>query len=96
MPCIYGILIAERIHGDFGESLALAERIAMGITWLDVSLLTLLFSLGAVLITQSIFYLSRRDAQEARRNRQAACQRHEWVRKESIGLVCRLCGKIPG
>ncbi len=68
----------------------------MGITWMDVSLLTLLFGLGAVLITQSIFYLSRRDAQEARRNRQAACLRHEWVRKESIGLICRLCGKIPG
>ncbi|HSC70387.1 MAG TPA: hypothetical protein VLH58_03490 [Candidatus Methylomirabilis sp.] len=68
----------------------------MGLTWTDVSLLSLLFSLGAILITQSIVYLSRRDAQEVIRNRQAACFRHEWVRRESTGLVCRLCGKTPG
>jgi hypothetical protein len=68
----------------------------MGLTWMDVSLLTLLFSLGAILITQSILYLSRRDAQEVQRNRQAACFRHEWIRHESRGLVCRLCGKTPG
>ncbi|HSB78734.1 MAG TPA: hypothetical protein VLM91_08105 [Candidatus Methylomirabilis sp.] len=68
----------------------------MSLTWVDVSLLTLLFTFGAVLITQSILYLSRRDAQEVRRNRQAACFRHEWIRQDSTGLVCRLCGKIPG
>lgn len=68
----------------------------MGLTWMDVSLLTLLFSLGAILITQSIVYLTHRDAQEVTRNRQAACFRHEWVRRESTGLVCRLCGKTPG
>lgn len=67
----------------------------MGLTWVDVSLITLLFGLGAVLITQSILYLSRRDAQEVRRNRQAACLHHEWVRHDA-GLVCRLCGKTPG
>lgn len=67
----------------------------MAITWTDVSLLTLLFSLAAVLMAQGISYLVRRDAQEVRRNRQATCTRHEWVKQES-GLVCRLCGKIPG
>jgi hypothetical protein len=41
-------------------------------------------------------YLNRRDAQEVRQNRQAMCRRHEWVRTDSAGLVCRLCGKIPG
>lgn len=65
-------------------------------TWIDVSLVTLLFSLAAILMAQGLAYLSRRDAQEVRRNRQAACPRHEWVKHESAGLICRLCGKIPG
>jgi hypothetical protein len=69
----------------------------MALSWiLDVSAITLLFSLAAVLTAQAFSYLSRRDAQEVRRNRQAACARHEWVRREPDGLVCRLCGKIPG
>jgi hypothetical protein len=63
---------------------------------MDVSLFTLLFSLAAVLVAHSFSYLSQRDAQEVLRNRQAACTRHEWIRHESAGLVCRLCGKIPG
>jgi hypothetical protein len=41
-------------------------------------------------------YLNRRDAQEVLRNRQARCKPHEWVRREPTGLICRLCGKIPG
>jgi hypothetical protein len=69
----------------------------MAFTWiLDVSAVTLLFSLAAVLMAQTFSYLSRRDAQEVRRNRQAACTCHEWVRREPDGLVCRLCGKTPG
>lgn len=68
----------------------------MTLTWIDISLLTLLVCLAAVLMTQSFVYLSQRDAQEVRRNRQATCGRHEWVTCESTGLVCRLCGKTPG
>jgi hypothetical protein len=69
----------------------------MALTWIDISLLTLLICLGAVLVTQSLMYLTQRDAQEVRRNRQAACRRHEWNRLDpTTGLVCRLCGKIPG
>ncbi len=68
----------------------------MGFTWIDISLITLLISLAAVLTGQSVVYLNRQDAQEVLRNRQAMCKRHDWVRRESSGLVCRLCGKIPG
>ena len=68
----------------------------MGLTWVDVSLITLLISLAAVLIAHSLIYLNRRDAQEVLRNRQATCRPHQWVRRESTGLICRLCGKIPG
>lgn len=68
----------------------------MGLTWLDVSLISLLITLAAVLTAQSLIYLNRRDAQEVLRNRQATCKRHEWVKREPAGLVCRLCGKIPG
>lgn len=68
----------------------------MGLTWLDVSLITLLITLAAVLAAQSLIYLNRRDAQEVLRNRQATCKRHEWVKREPAGLICRLCGKIPG
>jgi hypothetical protein len=68
----------------------------MGLTWIDVTLLTLLLTLAAVLMAQSLLYLNRRDAQEVLRNRQAMCRRHEWVRHEPSGLVCRLCGKVPG
>jgi hypothetical protein len=68
----------------------------MGLTWVDVSLLTLLLSLAAILMAHSLLYLNRRDAQEVLQNRQAMCRRHEWVKREPTGLVCRLCGKIPG
>lgn len=68
----------------------------MGFTWIDVSLITLLISLAAVLTVQSLVYLNRRDAQEVLRNRQAMCKRHEWVKREPTGLICRLCGKVPG
>jgi hypothetical protein len=69
----------------------------MSISWIDISLVTLLISLAAVLVTQSLIYLTHRDAQEVRRNRQAACRRHEWIRLDpTSGLICRLCGKIPG
>ncbi|MGD0266463.1 MAG: hypothetical protein ABSD47_16145 [Candidatus Methylomirabilota bacterium] len=68
----------------------------MGLSWTDVGLITLLISLAAVLTAQSVVYLNRRDAQEVLRNRQAGCKPHEWVRREPTGLICRLCGKIPG
>lgn len=68
----------------------------MGLTWIDVSLITLLIGLAAVLTAQSVVHLNRRDAQEVLRNRQASCKPHEWVRREPTGLICRLCGKIPG
>lgn len=68
----------------------------MGLSWTDVGLITLLISLAAVLTAQSLVYLNRRDAQEVLRNRQARCKPHEWVRREPTGLICRLCGKIPG
>ena len=55
-------------------------------------MLTVLFSLGS-LIVQS---LTRREAQEVAERQQAACVRHEWVRIGSHGLICQLCGKIPG
>ena len=68
----------------------------MVFTWIDVSLITLLISLAAVLTAHSLVYLNRRDAQEVLRNRQAVCNPHQWVRREPTGLFCRLCGKIPG
>lgn len=55
-------------------------------------MLTVLFSLGS-LIVQSV---TRREAQEVAERQQAACVRHEWVRIGSHGLICQLCGKIPG
>ncbi len=68
----------------------------MAITWIDISTLTVFFSLAAILAGNAFSYLRRRDAQEARQNRQDACTQHEWVRTDSAGLTCRLCGKIPG
>lgn len=68
----------------------------MALTWMDVSLLTILFSLAGFLIGRGFSYLIRRDVQEARRNRQATCRRHDWMRRESGGWVCRRCGKVPG
>jgi hypothetical protein len=65
----------------------------MNLTWLDASLLTLLFGLGSVIVQS----LGRRGAQEDREKQQAACRRHDWVRLDSYhGLVCQQCGKIPG
>ncbi len=64
--------------------------------WMDVTLLSLLFSLGALLTVHGFSYLSHCDAQEARRNCQDACHPHQWIRLESCGFICRLCGKIPG
>jgi hypothetical protein len=69
-----------------------APRCEMNLTWVDASLLTVLFSLGS-LIVQSV---TRREAQEVAERQQAACVRHEWVRIGSHGLICQLCGKIPG
>lgn len=68
----------------------------MGLSWIDVSLIALLTSLAAVLTAQSLVCLNRRDAQQVLRNRQAMCKPHEWVKREPNGLICRLCGKIPG
>ena len=68
----------------------------MALSWIDISLLTLLISLAAVLTAHSLIYLNHRDAQEVRQNRQATCLRHEWVKCEPAELICRLCGKIPG
>jgi hypothetical protein len=68
----------------------------MVLSWLDISVLALLVSLAGVLTAKMLSYLSLRDAWEMRRNRLAACRPHSWVRRESGGLVCRLCGKIPG
>ena len=69
----------------------------MPLTWIDISLLTMVISLGAVLVMQSLIYLNQRDAQEVRLNRQALCRHHDWVRLDPAkGLICRLCGKLPG
>lgn len=68
----------------------------MAITWTDISTITVFLSLAAVLLGNGFAYLRRRDALEVRQNRQDACTHHEWVRKEPVGLTCRLCGKIPG
>lgn len=68
----------------------------MATTWADISTITLFFSLAALLLGKGFAYLLRRDAEEVRRNRQDACSPHRWVRDEQTGLVCRLCGKIPG
>lgn len=64
----------------------------MNLTWLDASLLSVLFGLGSVIV-QSI---SRGSALAGKEKQQAACHRHDWVRLESRGLVCQQCGKIPG
>jgi hypothetical protein len=65
----------------------------MNLTWLDASLLTLLFGLGSVVVRG----LGRRGAQKGREKQQAVCSRHDWVRLDSYhGLVCQQCGKIPG
>jgi hypothetical protein len=64
----------------------------MNLTWVDASLLTVLFSLGSLIVQG----LTRREAQEVVERQQAACIRHEWVRIGSHGLICQLCGKIPG
>ncbi len=64
----------------------------MNLTWLDVSLLTVLFSVGSVIVQS----LSRRGELEGREKHRVACSRHDWVRLESRGLVCQRCGKIPG
>ena len=68
----------------------------MAITWTDISTITVFLSLAAIVLGNGFAYLRRRDAQEGRQNRQDACTHHEWVRKEPVGLTCRLCGKIPG
>ena len=63
----------------------------MNLTWLDASLLTVLFGLGSV-----IFQSLSRGALEGKDTQQAPCRRHDWVRLDSRGLVCQQCGKIPG
>lgn len=64
----------------------------MNLTWLDASLLTVLFGLGSVIVQR----LGRRGRPEGSGKQQAACRRHDWVRLESSGLVCQRCGKVPG
>ena len=64
----------------------------MNLTWLDASLLTVLFGIGSVIVQS----LSRRGALDDKEKQQAACSRHDWVRLDSRGLVCQRCGKIPG
>lgn len=64
----------------------------MNLTWLDASLLTVLFGLGSLIVQG----LNRRGALAGKEKGQAACRRHDWVRLDSRGLVCQQCGKIPG
>jgi hypothetical protein len=64
----------------------------MNLTWLDASILTVLFGVGTVIVQS----LSRRRELEAKEKQRVACRRHDWVRLESRGLVCQRCGKIPG
>jgi hypothetical protein len=64
----------------------------MNLTWLDASLLTVLFGLGSVIVQS----LSRSGALAGKEKQPAACHRHDWVRLDSRGLVCQQCGKIPG
>ncbi len=68
----------------------------MVLSWLDISILTLLVSLAGILTAKILSYLSLRDAWEMRRNKQAACQPHDWARRPSGDLHCRRCGKAPG
>jgi hypothetical protein len=63
---------------------------------MDIGLLAILVSLAGVLAGKVLSYLRVLDAWEMRRNRQAGCRPHGWVRQEEGGLVCRRCGKIPG
>lgn len=65
----------------------------MNLTWLDASLLTLLFGLGTVIV-QSVGRHCW--AQDDLGKRHVACDRHDWIRIDSHGLLCQLCGKIPG
>jgi hypothetical protein len=64
----------------------------MNLTWLDASLLTVLFGLGSVLVRS----LNRHAVTGYGEKQQPACRRHDWVRLDSRGLVCQQCGKIPG
>jgi hypothetical protein len=64
----------------------------MNLTWLDASLLTVLFGLGSVIVQS----LGRRERLEGNQKQQAACRRHDWVSLGSGSLVCRRCGKVPG
>jgi hypothetical protein len=66
----------------------------MGTTLVDVSLLLLLLSLGALAIPD---LLGRwRDEAASGKAPEITCARHEWVRCEPDGLICRRCGKTPG
>lgn len=62
----------------------------MNLTWLDASLLMLLFGVGTVIARS----LDRSETQEPQGK--VICHRHEWVRNDSEGLICEWCGKIPG
>jgi hypothetical protein len=64
----------------------------MELTWLDATLLMLLFGLGSLIVQT----LGRRRVQEAREKHRVICRKHDWVRVDSFGLICRSCGKIPG
>jgi hypothetical protein len=64
----------------------------MNLTWVDAGLLTVLFTLGS-LIVQS---LARFGVRAGRQKPPVVCDRHSWVRLGAHGLVCQGCGKIPG
>ena len=71
----------------------------MGI--IDIIAAALLTGLAGCVAMMAFAHLNKRDAYENPKNRQAACQRHEWTKPEgknqnAVGLVCRLCGKVPG
>jgi len=64
----------------------------MSLTWMDAGVLTVVFTLGS-LIVQS---LARRGMKADQGRPTVTCDRHSWVRLGSHGLVCQGCGKIPG
>jgi hypothetical protein len=65
----------------------------MNLTWLYASLLTLLFGLGTVMV-RGVGRRSR--AQDDLGKQCVACDRHDWIRIDSHGLICQRCGRIPG
>lgn len=64
----------------------------MNLTWVDAGLLTVLFTVGSLIVQG----LARLGVRTERGVPPATCDRHTWVRLGSHGLVCQGCGKIPG